>query len=116
MALRENRAVRAGDVLTPEWRHIYEPFWPDTRGELAVPICIEGALVREGPNVVRALKRIGAINLESADLFAFSEADEVLLSSLARHVAVVIDRMDLDRKLAALARGAAADHQQGRLG
>lgn len=104
LALSQCQVIRAGNVRAPEWSSVYEEFWPDTTSELAVPIFIPNALVRQGHEVILSPKRIGVVNLESRHRAAFSSADEVLLGSLSRHAAVVIDRMGLDRKLAELTR------------
>lgn len=102
-ALKEERPVRADDVQDPQWRDVYKEFWGDTRSELAVPILISNAEVRERTTVGTGSKPIGVFNVESPIPGAFSPADESLLWSLARHAAVLIDRLDVDHKLASLA-------------
>lgn len=102
LALKEEHAIRANDVDQPLWRDVYVRFWPDTRSELAVPIVVRNAPVRVGRKVMWASKPIGVFNVESPTPGAFSQTDEDLLVSLAEYVAVLIDRLELDRKLAHL--------------
>jgi GAF domain-containing protein/signal transduction histidine kinase len=101
-ALREETPVRADDVLESKWHGIYEPFWPDTRSELAIPIVISNALIRVGHDVKESRKALGVLNIESPYTTAFSEADEALLSSLARHAAIIMDKLETDHKFANL--------------
>jgi signal transduction histidine kinase/putative methionine-R-sulfoxide reductase with GAF domain len=102
-ALAEEQPQRADDVREPPWRDTYVAYWPDTISELAVPMRIGNAEVRIGAEVRHRPKPIGVLNLESPRRAAFSSADENLLLSLAGHAAVLIDRLDLDRKWARLA-------------
>lgn len=102
-SLQQGVPVRVSDVQEPPWRRVYEQYWDDTRSELAVPILIGDAEVRVGREVERGAKLMGVLNAESPCAGAFTKADEELLWSLARHAAVLIDRLDLDRKLGRLA-------------
>ena len=101
-ALKTKAPVLVDDVTAPEWRGIYEPYWPDTRSELAVPLFIDAAEVRQRCELNSDSKLIGVLNVESPLIRAFSEMDKELLHSLARHAAVLIDGLDLDRRLAEL--------------
>jgi signal transduction histidine kinase/GAF domain-containing protein len=102
MALREERAIRVNDVQSMPLRSVYEPFWPDTRSELAIPIVISNALIRVGHDVKESRKALGVLNIESTHTEAFSEADEVLLSWLAGHAAIIMDKLETDHKFANL--------------
>lgn len=81
---------------------MYEEFWPDTRSELAVPLMVN-AEVRVGCEVCSATKPIGVLNVESPLVGAFSKADEECLSTLARQASLVVERIEFDEKLKALA-------------
>ncbi|MDH4138761.1 MAG: GAF domain-containing protein, partial [Anaerolineae bacterium] len=76
-AAQENRIYRIPDVQSPEWAHLYRPYIPNMRSELAVPMSFEDRVV-------------GVINIESADAKAFSEDDERLLKGLAKQAAIAI--------------------------
>ena len=101
-ALKTKAPVLVHDVTAPEWHGIYEQYWPDTRSELAVPLFIDAAEVRQRCELNSDSKLIGVLNVESPLVGAFSEMDKELLHSLARHAAVLIDGLDLDRRLAEL--------------
>lgn len=103
-ALEQGRPVRVGDVQGSDWVKHYVEFWPDTRSELAVPIMVGNAEVRVGYQVQHAPKAIGVFNIESPDSNAFSRVHEDALVSLASHAALLIDRLDLDQKLAGLSK------------
>lgn len=102
-ALTLGEPQRTGDVHASPWDAIYVEYWPDTVSELAVPLRVANAEVRVGAEVRQRPKPIGVLNLESPRHDAFSGTDENLLVSLTRHAAVLIDRLDHDRKLARLA-------------
>jgi len=76
-AAQDNRTYRIADVQSPEWAPIYRPYIPNMRSELAVPMSFEDRVV-------------GVINIESADVGAFSEDDERLLKGLAKQAAIAI--------------------------
>lgn len=103
-SLREERPIRIPDVRDSVYWEQYVEFWPDTRSELAVPILVRGAEVRVGREKERAPKPLGMLNLESPQIAAFSEEDEALLWSLAQRAAQIIDKLELDRKVAGLAK------------
>ena len=85
-AIASGRARRADDVsLDPAYRDGFS----QTRSELAVPL-------KAGDEI------LGAINLESPELNAFSAADERLLVTLSGHMAMAISRL----------RAAAHEHEQ----
>jgi signal transduction histidine kinase/putative methionine-R-sulfoxide reductase with GAF domain len=100
-ALAAGCSLRVDRVDEPPWKEIYVAYWPDTVAELAVPI-IGNAEVRIGAAVKQGPKPIGVLNLESPRPAAFSSADESLLQSLTSHAAILLDRLDLDRKWAQL--------------
>ena len=101
-ALREETPIRIDDVRSPQWQGIYVPFWQDTQAELAVPILISNARIRDGRKVGWGSKPIGVINVESPTREAFSQADEYILWSLARQAAVMLDKLENERKLTSL--------------
>ena len=101
-ALREEKPVRVDDVLDRRWQGAYLEYWPDTRSELAVPILVSNARVRVRKRIEFASKAIGVLNLESPSASAFSATDGNLLWSLARHAAVMLERLDFERKVAEL--------------
>ncbi len=103
-ALQEERPIRADNVYSPEWNGIYVEIWPDTHSELAVPILINNAEIRKGRKINFGSKPIGVFNVESPDPCAFFQADEDILWSLARHAAIMIERLEFDQKLAKLAK------------
>lgn len=103
-ALVEEKPICVDDVHSPEWRTVYERFWSDTCSELAVPIVEYNAEVRVRHQKDRGTKPIGVLNIESPKPAAFNKADEDLLWLLAKQAAVMIERLETDRKLADLAR------------
>ena len=102
-ALQDEKPIRAGNVRSIKWERIYVEFWEDTQSELAVPILINKAQVRVGREVTLGSKPIGVFNIESPNIQAFSQADEDCFSMLAHHAALMIERFELDQKLANLA-------------
>jgi signal transduction histidine kinase/GAF domain-containing protein len=103
-ALREEKPLNVRDVHAPEWSGIYHEYWLDTESELAIPIIRENAAVRVSRDVRRASKLIGVLNIESPVRDAFSDEDVEIMQSLARQAAIIIERLELDRKQADLAR------------
>lgn len=98
-ALQSKRAYRVDDV---SFEPSYEGFWKDTHSALAVPLLIHNAEVRIGHEVRRGQKDIGVLTVESSVAGAFTVLDEACLVILARHAAMVFDRLETDRKNAAL--------------
>ena len=98
-ALEIERPIRVDNVLSADWKDIYAPVWQDTCSELAIPILVEQAQIREGAEVKRGTKRIGVLNLESPECNAFSETDEEHLCALTRYAAIKIDRLESEKKL-----------------
>ena len=98
-ALLEEKPIRVDDVLTNEWRDIYFEARKDTRSELVIPIVIYNSQVRIGQQVQLASKPIGVLNIESPTIGAFSEKDEQTLAALARQAAMILDRIEFDKKL-----------------
>lgn len=101
-ALQLGTPLLVHDVGTGEPTQWYEPYWQDTRSELAVPLVIEAADVLVRREHGTGSKLIGVLNVESPLPHAFSEMDKELLDSLARQAAVLIDGLDLDRRLSRL--------------
>lgn len=98
-ALRQATPILVADVRSDEWQHKYVQFWPDTRSELAVPLIIDNARIRKEHSVQVGTKRIAVLNLESPQPGAFSEEDRQSLWPLARQAAIVINRLEMERKL-----------------
>lgn len=98
-ALESKQPVMAEDVLEEQWKGIYVPYWQDTRSELAMPILLRKAEARIGTSIELKSKRIGVLNVESPTLNAFSEDDQESLLALARMTAIMIERLELDRKV-----------------
>jgi GAF domain-containing protein/signal transduction histidine kinase len=98
-ALLNERPIRVDNVRSRRWSNIYEEFWKDTRSELAVPIIVRHAEIHVAKGIQYGSKLIGVINVESPIEGAFSRADEDILWSLARHAAIIIERLDVDEKL-----------------
>lgn len=78
LAAKEGRVYRIPDVTSPEWADIYLPYAPDMRSELAVPMILDD-------------KVIGVVNIEKAEVGAFSDDDESLLKGLAQQAAIAIN-------------------------
>lgn len=102
MAFNIEKPIRVGDVRSSEWHGKYEKFWEDTRSEMAIPILLTKAQVRIGREVKFASKSIGVLNIESTKINAFSQTDEDCLLSLCHQAAMMIERLENDRKQAAL--------------
>jgi signal transduction histidine kinase len=101
LVMSKEKPIRSG-VRHPDSSGFYEQFWPDTQSELAVPMLISNAEVRIGSDVKPVSKPVGVINIESPSRNAFSQADEDVLCSLARHTATIIEKLEFDQKLAKL--------------
>jgi signal transduction histidine kinase/putative methionine-R-sulfoxide reductase with GAF domain len=101
-SLLEEKAIRVNDVRSPEWQGVYEQFWEDTHSELAIPIFISSAQIRLGHEIKSGTKPIGVLNIESPVVGAFSQDDEDILSLMTRQAAIIIERLEVDRKFANL--------------
>jgi len=99
LALQDKRPFRVADVKAEEWSSNYEQFWDDTRSELAVPILIENAEIREGTELRPAAKPIAVLNIESPTVAAFSDFEEHCVWSLAQHAAINLESAEFDAKL-----------------
>lgn len=95
-ALEEQAAILACDVR--EWPS-YIAYWKDTLSEVAVPILLKSAEVRILKEPSYNSKRIGVLNVESPMLSAFSEEDKESLIALGQMTAIMIERLELDRKI-----------------
>ncbi len=84
LAVREQRPLRVGDVTTHPH---YVCFIQETRSEMVAPLIVNGRVM-------------GAINVESPRLEAFSEKDLRLLTTLAGQLAVLLEKTRLDEALA----------------
>lgn len=94
LALANEKPIRVDDVRSPEWASIYINIVPESRSELAVPIIIPDAEARIGRDIETRSKKIGVINLESPFTEAFTQTDQELLTVLANHAAVRIERLE----------------------
>jgi signal transduction histidine kinase/putative methionine-R-sulfoxide reductase with GAF domain len=101
-ALKDMEPMRVDDVQGEPWQKLYRKRWEDTRSELAVPILINSVEVRIGRKIDFKPKFIGVINLESSIAGNFSKSDEDILVLLARHAAIMIERLEYEDKLASL--------------
>lgn len=101
-ALHECQPILADDFTSPDWRDTGA--WCDTQSALAVPLVIPRALVRRGRELAEKSKRLAVVVLESQERGVFSGLIQDLVTSLAAHAAVVIERLDLDDKLAGMIR------------
>ncbi len=102
LALEQGNPIRVDDVKSEEWKHKYKEGWKKCRSELAVPIILENVEVREGEEVKWGNKPIGIFNVESAEVGTFTRSDEEFLKILAGHAAVMIERLEFNKKLAEL--------------
>jgi GAF domain-containing protein len=101
-AMTDGTPVNVGDVTEPPWDKIYVQFWSDTRSEVAIPIMIRNAEVREGRKIRLGAKTIGVLNVESSRPYAFASNMVDILSSLAQHAAIAVERLEVDARLAEL--------------
>lgn len=95
-ALEAQQPKLARDIR--DWKS-YVEYWPDTQSELAVPILLKNAEVRIGTSPDFRSKRIGVLNVESPMINGFSEEDQENLLALAQMTAIMIERLELDRKV-----------------
>ncbi len=86
-AILEQKAQIALDV-EGESSHFKNPFLPQTRSEIALPLIFKG-------------QALGALTVQSAELNAFSEDDITALQSLADQIANAIHNAQLLRQLEA---------------
>ncbi len=103
-ALRRETTLVIDDIRQPTWQGVYTEVWSETRAELAAPIVLPNAAVRQGREVNRASRRFGVLNLESPDVGAFSQIDADILWSLVRYAAVLLDHLETERKQRELAK------------
>ena len=117
LALKKERPLRVGDVRAPRWREVFAALWEDTRSELAIPILVKNAPIMQVREVKSGSKPIGVLNIESTSVNAFRQIDEDCLWSLSRYAAVMIERLESDRRHSELAQiekemAAALDYDQ----
>lgn len=99
LALHKYEPIRLGDVA--QHKH-FVPYWPHSKSELAVPMYVKAATVREETRLGVKTRPIGVLNVESPAPNAYSKFDQQCLVTLAGHAAVVLDRLEFDAKLMAL--------------
>jgi signal transduction histidine kinase/transcriptional regulator with GAF, ATPase, and Fis domain len=97
-ALKEEQAFRIGNVLDEKWEKIYVEVYKDTRSEMAIPLLVNNASIRVGRNVRAGSKPFGVLNVESPEQDAFSKTDEYCLLSLARYAALMVERLESERR------------------
>jgi GAF domain-containing protein len=81
----------------PEDYAEYIDFKTRTRSELAVPILIESDRKNKNGNDL-----LGVINLESEELYAFTQIHKDIVEHLAKHVAIALQKRDLLFEIGAL--------------
>jgi GAF domain-containing protein len=101
-AIMDGQPVNVGDVTEAPWDRVYVRFWDDTRSEVAIPIMLRNAEVREGREVRLGEKPIGVLNVESSRPYAFTPNMVDILWSLAQHAAIAVERLEVDARLAGL--------------
>ncbi len=84
-AIREQQAQIALDTAE-ESLHFKNPYLPETRSEIALPLVFKG-------------RALGVLTVQSADLNAFAEEDVTALQSLADQIANAIHNAQLLRQL-----------------
>lgn len=97
-ALIEERPVRVGNVKSVAWHGVYEKFWEDTCSEMAIPLLLIKAQAHVGQDIKLVTKPIGVLNIESPVPNAFSKLDEDCILSLAYQAAIIIERLEGERK------------------
>ncbi len=102
-SLQELKPVRVDDIQKKKWKGCYKECWNGMRSELSVPIFDSNAEVRINRNIELRPKKYGVINLEHSGINAFSKTDEELLELLARHAAIMFERLENEQKLSQLA-------------
>jgi len=74
---------------------------PETKSELAIPLLVDRVPVRKGGGgkpILRSIP-IGALNLESPKLNAFSQKDVDTLQPIVNQAALLLDKQSTDEKL-----------------
>ena len=99
LTLHKYEPIRLGDVS--QHKHFIR-YWPESKSELAVPMYVKAATVREETKLGVKPRPIGVLNVESPAPEAYSKFDQQCLVTLAGHAAVVLDRLEFDAKLMAL--------------
>jgi signal transduction histidine kinase len=90
----------AGNVHSPEWEGIYSQYWGDTISEVAIPVLIDNITIRTGTKVRKnGRKIVGVLNLEVSRENAFTKEDVDLLELLASHGALLLERLDYEKKM-----------------
>jgi GAF domain-containing protein/DNA-binding response OmpR family regulator len=83
--IEQSRPIIAADTADAEVIHAPNPYLPDTRSELALPLIIQG-------------KAIGALDVQSNNPNAFTPDDVAALTTLAAQISVAIDNANLYRE------------------
>lgn len=95
-SLQNEQPERVDNVIDNK---CYVEWWKETRSELAIPIVIRNADIRIGRDTKRASKPVGVLNIESPRVNAFTQEDQDVLFTLASHAAILIERLEFERKL-----------------
>jgi GAF domain-containing protein/anti-sigma regulatory factor (Ser/Thr protein kinase) len=99
--MREKTSKMVDDVSLPAYVDSYFPLWHDTASELAVPLTVV-TKVWCGEELGTVSEALGAINVESPARKAFSRFDMETLESLAAPAALILQRLQTERKSKAL--------------
>jgi GAF domain-containing protein len=81
-----NRLPRVANDVTQDPFHFANPLLPDTRSEMAVPLLVGDEL-------------LGALDVQSTELNAFSEADVHTMEAIAEELAASIDSATTQREM-----------------
>jgi len=98
LSLEREEPIKADDLKDGSWDGIYRNYYDDARSELAIPILVNKAQVRVMREVKEGTKPIGVLIIESSVVAKFSDGDVQCLWPLARYAAIMIEKLEYDRK------------------
>ncbi len=98
-ALKYEKPIRVDDFSIYKGQKYYVKQVADTRSQISLPLVIDSVQVRVRCDVETGSKSLGVLNLESPHIKAFSEKDEERLWLLARHAAILLDKLHYEKKL-----------------